>query len=608
MKLAVWSLRKWRRGRARLRSAVRRRVKPSARSFLLRRRHRPARAGGNGNRRTAPNAYVFDLRPIREKLGDRWDRYGPSVHRIAKRLIFRSLDGNGSFELAGDTYILTFDRLRRGRAQREGRRLYNEFLELLSKGKESGDAKGEARATAESPPVADGGRKPGRAGLLRRLVRRMKTFFDSGVGDRADAPAPQEANAPHSSPESIADAGPSSGHAVAGGAGAGGGHSFEEGAAARDVSRPPVAAPIPGGRPAVAARPAAANAGGPAAPPAGRRQAVSSARPAEAVPAANAGSASRGAKAPRPARAQPEPAWRRPREDRNELDELKLMREARAIEDGMACVVLRRQAEWSDGMANTSFPPPDLGFIYRSMWNLRSSYLTTYTAVPICWKNSMEIARGEDIVPAPRTPDKLSALDVLGLQNAIDVLTQLIEQKRQVLFMNVVHASTLTHKDMLAEFIALAENIPPEARRQLIFEIADIGDYAHSSEAVAMVRKLGPYSRAVTASVGLQDRNLAFWKQCGLMAVGADLSRDRRAEQEIMNDLTSFAALAKRCKLLCYLRELDKFSLTISAAGAGFDFLEGAAIGSSDSPENLALSRFNIENLYDDEPEVVWAD
>jgi hypothetical protein len=59
--------------------------------------------------------------------------------------------------------------------------------------------------------------------------------------------------------------------------------------------------------------------------------------------------------------------------------------------------------------------------------------------------------------------------------------------------------------------------------------------------------------------------------------------------------------------MLCYLRELDRLSLTLSAAGAGFDFLEGAAIGSSDHPENLELSRFNIENLYHKEIEVVWA-
>jgi hypothetical protein len=151
------------------------------------------------------------------------------------------------------------------------------------------------------------------------------------------------------------------------------------------------------------------------------------------------------------------------------------------------------------------------------------------------------------------------------------------------------------------------ESIPRAACRQLIFEIADVGDFAHRAEAVRMVRVLSPHARAVTASVGVADRNFAFWKQCGFMAVGVDISRERRTEEQVIGDLAFFAAQAKRHKMLCYLRELDRLSLTLSAAGAGFDFLEGAAIGSSDHPENLELSRFNIENLYHKEIEVVWA-
>ena len=220
----------------------------------------------------------------------------------------------------------------------------------------------------------------------------------------------------------------------------------------------------------------------------------------------------------------------------------------------------------------------------------------------------MEVQHGESIVPSPRRPENLFELDLLCLENTIEILTRLTKQKRLVLFMNVVHASTLTNKEMFSEFMAVADAIPQAACRQLLFEIVDIGDYAHHPDAIRIVRNLLPHARAVTASVGLQDRNFAFWKQCGFMAVGADLTKDRRSEEEIIASFGHFVAQAKRHKLVSYLRELDTFSLTISAAGAGFDFLEGAVIGSSDDPDNLALSEFNIENLYDDTPEVVWAE
>jgi hypothetical protein len=196
---------------------------------------------------------------------------------------------------------------------------------------------------------------------------------------------------------------------------------------------------------------------------------------------------------------------------------------------------------------------------------------------------------------------------MLCLENTVEVLKALAERKPPVLFMNVVHASTLVDGDRRMEFTSLAETIPPAARRQLLFEVVDIGDHAHTAEAIQIVRNLSPYSRAVTGSIGLQDRNIAFWKRCGLMAVGVDLSRDRRTEEEIIGDLAYFVSQTKRNKLLSYLRELDRFSMTISGAGAGFDFLEGSTIGSSDDPANLALTKFNIENLYSDDTEAVWA-
>lgn len=476
----------------------------------------------------APNTCMFSLTAIRTRLGERWEQYAPSVHRIAQRVIFSGLDGKGSFERFGDTYILTFDRLRGNRARLEGDRLHTRFMELLSKGGGTDNAI-KSREKAAHPPAS-------RDGLLRRLVQRVKALF----------------------------------------------RRHREQQIAENPSEPDVT-------------------GDEAIPPPQEAPAVVSSARSIAAPAARA-VRTRKFK-PLPEAADVLSARRSPHRPDRSLENLRLPREARAIENAIALSVLQREAQ--SATPNGAFPPPDLSFIYRSMWNLRTRYLTTYTSVPICWKSSLQVHHGEKIVPVPRRPKHLFELDMLCLENTIDILTRLTRQKRPVLFMNVVHAATLADKDTAGEYLTLIESIPQAACRQLLFEIVDIADFAHHAAAFQMVKYLLPSARAVTASVTLQDRNFAFWKQCGFMAVGADISRERCREEEVIACLDQFAAQAKRHRLVSYLRELDTYSLTLSAAGAGFDFLEGAVVGSSDHPDNLALSRFNVENLYDDAMEVV---
>lgn len=493
----------------------------------------------------ASDTYVFSLASVRSKLGDRWDPFAPSVHRIARRLIFNNLDGKGSFERFGDNYVLRFHRLRGKRARIEGERLYRQFMELLSQGDGRDDPEA-ARARQASARVS----QLNEGGFLRRLARRLRAFFGRAGGDEAVAETSAEQAAEPEIPS------------------------------AREQAEPREQAPEQR--------------------QAGLRQTGGGTAAARHVGAKRFKAVADDAE-------RPEDALNRPQRKDRGLKHLKLLREARSIENAIALAVLRRQGP-DFNLANRDFPPPDLSFIYRSMWNLRTRYLTTYTSVPICWKSSMEVHHGESIVPLPRRAEQLFDLDMLCLEDTIAVLGRLTKQKRLVLFMNVVHASTLTNKDTSREFLALVESMPQSACRQLIFEIKDADDYAHHPEAMHMVRLLMPHARAVTACIGLQDRNFAFWKRCGFLAVGADLSMDRRTEEELIAGLGYFAAQAKRCKLLSYLRELDTFSLAIAGAGSGFDFLEGSVVGSSDDPDKLALSRFNIENLYDDSREVVWAE
>lgn len=491
--------------------------------------------------RRSPDIYVFDLAPVRNRLNDSWDRYGPSTHRIAHRLLFRSLNGKGSFQRYGDAYAISFHRLRGKQAAQAGERIYAEFQKLLASGK--GTELLSERTARHKAGAATTHEQPN---FFRRLKRRLRSIFRRGNAEKTDTV--DSGLDDIAAPEFPEDEGERTDEV--------------EPAGTEPDASPPAARPHHGS--SVKPRPTSAKRvrGKPMPPP---------------VPSANGDA---------------------PRRSKDHNDARKLLAEARTLEDAIARTVLRRHGEWSMEKANRGFPPPDLGFIYRPMWNLRSRHLTTYTSVPVCWKNSMEVVHGADIVPPPRRPENLFELDIRCLADTMESVERLMVQKQSVLFMSVVHASTLAHEATEKQFLTALRAIPEKACRQIIFEIADIAQYAHSTEAARMVRRLQPFCRAVTASTGLQDRSFAFWKQCGIIAVGADVSRDSRAEADLVRDLPAFVSQARRHSLLTYLRELNRYSVTISAAAAGFDFLEGALIGSCETPEDLALAKFDVEDLY----------
>ena len=483
----------------------------------------------------ASNTYVFKLAPIRNRLGERWSQYGASVHRLARRMLSAKLAGKASFRQYGDSYLVAFDRLKGTHAKAGGRKLYDEFIELLFRGKGGEDLFSPGRPQSEAE--SDDGARPG---LLRRIYSWVRARL--GLGGKVE-------DAPQSARDGPQDA------------------------SASDDER-------------AAAGGATVSNGGPAAPAMAVRRGHATRRPRPATRLSD------GEDPGAPAQSRP----------KRKQDAVKLLREARAIEDAMAAELLRRAA--GGGPANGQFPPPDLTFLYRSMWNLKSRYLTTYTSVPICWRG-MDVCRGEGVIPWPRRPEDLFEMDLLSLEHAVEILDGFAERANSVLFMVGVHAPTLASEKTLRAYLEIAESIAEPARRNLIFELVDLGDFAHQLDAIRMVKTLSGYSRAVTASVGLDDRNFAFWKRCGLMGVGVDLSRDARVETEIVARLAAFAAQTKRNKLISYLREVDRRSLAVAAMSSGFDFLEGALIGSSDDPDKLVLSEFTLENLYT--PEVVWA-
>lgn len=495
------------------------------------------------------DTYLLSLGSIRKRLGDHWQTLEPSVHRIAQSYLMRAMGDDGFVDRQDDAYALIFRRIRGSEVRARGRRIEKDLLELFFRGKGADSFLRESAAAGRS--VRGGNRRvnPIRR-FLNALTHPFRTIKDALRRDSRDGAR-----------KAVADI------------------EAGDGAPATDARRK-------------------------------AREDAFDAAPGKTARARTA----RGGGGGRPRMSVSDDLDLRDgmSEARNRsIDALGLQtlrRESRAIENAMIADLLKRFHEWEEGMQGHAFPPPELRFIYRSMWNLESEHLTTYTSVPVCWKSSLEVLYGENVLPRRPRPETMLILDRMCLQNTIDVLTRFVDEKQPVLFMNRVHAATLCDDELWKKYSETAGELPEAARRQVIMEIIGAEDVAHSPKAFEMVRRVRNLSRAVTVCIGLQSRNLAFWKECGVMGVGADLSLDDRDEARIVADLAGFASQARLEKLTSYLREVDRSSLALSALTSGIGFIEGSVIGSSDEPDNLVLSRFDVENMYEMPVRIGWSE
>jgi hypothetical protein len=139
-------------------------------------------------------------------------------------------------------------------------------------------------------------------------------------------------------------------------------------------------------------------------------------------------------------------------------------------------------------------------------------------------------------------------------------------------------------------------DLPADVRRLLLMELTDVPDgapQARFSEAVTMFK---PYARAVLARAPSETSNILQWGRCGLHGITLDCAGFDNADPGALARLGTFARNALALAPACVGYSLSTMTLLVSAWGAGFTHLGGAAVSSE--VRELAPVRLPPENFY----------
>jgi hypothetical protein len=495
----------------------------------------------------------IDLAPLRAGLSTNWEEYGPSLHRIASRVIRQELPETVACVRLDDTYRVIFANVSELHAINKCQNIADEIERRLTN----------ALATDGTPGRNPKRRQPGSAanlGSSRGILRVLRAFLRA-LGFLSDT-----------------DTGITRGH---------GGPRGESVNAGADTLKD-VRSPSGGGRGVghpVAARVSATNIPVRAHDGLDPKELVIS--PRDGLGGDAVAKHSVGAEMPRgPAIA-----------DQSLRDFMEHPKGLPAHAAG------RNQNPAHPKRTAIAFPPADLRFEFFPFWNLMTNLVTAYGIKPMGTAGPL-YAAGPSGEPRHCSSAETFMLDRIMLRECVTILESSKQPQKRALVCTFVHARTLQDPTMARQFLQCCERIPEELRPKLVIEIADAGDVIRSEEGRETISNVSRFVRATLARLPVSVTNMSALVALPIAAAGCDFSGDCREEEAVIRDLEAFAVIARRSKLASYARGLQTVSLTIAAVAAGFRYIEGAPVGRSGLDHLLEVMPFKIADLYGARPSV----
>ena len=144
--------------------------------------------------------------------------------------------------------------------------------------------------------------------------------------------------------------------------------------------------------------------------------------------------------------------------------------------------------------------------------------------------------------------------------------------------------------------LGACEAIPAGLRDLLVWEITGLPETVGETQLFSVVSAIQPYGRAIFLQRELEQAEFDVLAAIGIHSVGTDLRRAAGSETLCAGRLERFAERAHTLGLRCHVHGLASRSLSLTAIGAGFDYLAGPAIaGTVDMP--WAVIPYDVESL-----------
>ena len=243
-----------------------------------------------------------------------------------------------------------------------------------------------------------------------------------------------------------------------------------------------------------------------------------------------------------------------------------------------------------------SSPLDHVRFLFRPIWDVKRNAVFNFLCVPIVKTQGGRVQAGEAAIDGLADRHFRLDYDLRLLKRVVDELMRVGAQDRRILFTIPVHVDTVSFGPFRTEYVRLWRELPLSLQRLAVFDLVGGDEGFPQSRLIEILPTLKPLSRAVTLRMPLSSvRSIGRFAHVGLHAISTEAPAGR--EEGLQNDFEKFVVATEKAHLLTYLHGIRTGSLALAAVGAGFSFIDGAAIGSAEVNPKDAL-RFSMEDLY----------
>ncbi len=252
---------------------------------------------------------------------------------------------------------------------------------------------------------------------------------------------------------------------------------------------------------------------------------------------------------------------------------------------------------WDD--EETSDPLAQVQLVYRPMWDVKRSAITTFVCAPAQTCPAGRLLVGEGGIPRLNEPSVAIRLDQLVQKRVIGDLRRLDAAGQPLLLCLPVHFETLAVSQRRMAYIERCQRgIPSRATKRIVFELTGVPAGIPHNRLFEMATALKGFSRGVLLRTTLGHSLFRPASETGVAALGIEHnSTAGQSEARIIAEMARFCAAAKKVGLATYVHGLRTISLSTGAIAAGFDFVDGETITSVvDSPRGAYA--YKIQDLF----------
>lgn len=226
-------------------------------------------------------------------------------------------------------------------------------------------------------------------------------------------------------------------------------------------------------------------------------------------------------------------------------------------------------------------------FVFRPILHVRAEAVASF----ICLPQHRAADNEDDFVSCTA-----AAADLPTLVRAASELEQARQDGRRIIVTVCLHFTTLARSADRARYLAQCARLSDEDRRNVLFELDGCDESVPQTRLMELIGALAPYGRAVALRAPLSRRRFAGIREARGFAVGADCAGLRDGDPRAMEQLRGFAAAAAAAGLRSCAHNLPSPGLAALAIAAGFDFVDGDAVGAAGEQPRPAY-RFRIGDL-----------